>query len=134
MKRKERNTGKEMREMLHYFAQWDPPNVPGGTENLLLVSQSDFTLTFTCQPRDLMISIIKCYHLFALEATDIAASLSTRPNVRVLATLHGRVSLSTAEWHSVCVPCSSASANTFRGFEQLFLSGPADCFPYYPCA
>jgi hypothetical protein len=41
--------------MFHDFAQWVHPTVPGGTENLLLVSHTDFTLTVTCQTRDLVI-------------------------------------------------------------------------------
>jgi len=45
-----------MREMFHDFAQRDLPNVSGGTENLLLVPHSNFTLTVTCQPRDLVIT------------------------------------------------------------------------------
>ena len=53
---KKGNTWKEMREMFSHFTQWDPRDVPGGTKDLLLVSQSDFTLTVTCQPRDLVVT------------------------------------------------------------------------------
>jgi hypothetical protein len=42
--------------MFHDFAQRDPLNVSGGTENALLVSHSDFTITVTCQPRDRVIT------------------------------------------------------------------------------
>jgi hypothetical protein len=82
--------------MSHDFAQRDPPDVPDGTESLLSASHSDFALTVTCQTCDLVIMCNKCYHLFALKATDFAAGVSTR-TVWVLST-----SLDT-EWHRVCL-------------------------------
>jgi len=122
-----------MREMFHDFAQRDPPHVPGGTENLLLVSQSDFT-------RSHFSTAWPCNYV-SLNATTSSRRkpLTLQPVCQPVLTCefwrHRTAEWITVDsWVAQRVPCLSASAETFTGFDQLFLPGSADGFPYYSCA